>query len=90
MPKTYKDVKNMVKELNLGYEKIDTCENDCMLYYKEDADKLRCDICGVDRYKKQKDIKKPLIAKKILRYFLLTPRLKRLFMSKHTAQYMRW
>ncbi|KAL8124816.1 hypothetical protein AgCh_012462 [Apium graveolens] len=90
LPKTYKEVKNMVKELNLGYEKIDACESDCMLYYKTDADKLCRDICGVDQYKKWKDIKSPLIAKKTLRYFPLTPKLKRLYMSKHTAEYMRW
>ena len=26
----------MVKELDMRYEKIDACHNDCMLFYKED------------------------------------------------------
>lgn len=30
--------KRMVNELGLGYEKIDTCPNHCMLYYKENID----------------------------------------------------
>ncbi|XP_074362218.1 uncharacterized protein LOC141702437 [Apium graveolens] len=90
LPKKYSEVKNMVTGPNMGYEKIDACENDCVLFYKTDADKLKCDICGADRYKKMKDEKKKPFAKKILRYFSLTPRLKRLYMSKHMAQYMRW
>ncbi|XP_074360755.1 uncharacterized protein LOC141701007 [Apium graveolens] len=90
LPKKYSEVKNMVIGLNMGYEKIDACENDCMLFYKTRTDKLKCDICGADIYKKMKDEKKKPIAKKILRYFSLTPRLKRLYMSKHTAEYMRW
>lgn len=60
-----------------------------MLYYKEDADKLRCDICGADWYKERKDIKKSLIVKKILRYFPFAPRFK-LIHVKHKIQYIRW
>ncbi|XP_074324318.1 uncharacterized protein LOC141661233 [Apium graveolens] len=92
LPETYQNVKNKVRGLHLKYEKIDACENDCMLFYKEDADqdKLVSDICGADRYKVQKNPKKARVAKKVLRYFPLTPRLQRLFMSKHTTEYMRW
>ncbi|KAL8116598.1 hypothetical protein AgCh_022944 [Apium graveolens] len=67
LPKKYSEVKNMVSGLNMGYEKIDAYENDCMLFYKTRADKLKCDICGADIYKKMKDEKKKPIAKKILR-----------------------
>ncbi|XP_074352460.1 uncharacterized protein LOC141691589 [Apium graveolens] len=67
LPEKYSEVKNMVSGLNMGYEKIDACENDCMLFYKTDADKLKCDICGADKYKNMKDEKKKPIAKKILR-----------------------
>ena len=28
--------KKMMKRLDMRYEKIDTCYNDCMLFYKED------------------------------------------------------
>lgn len=46
LPETYQTVKNMVRRLHLKYEKIDACENDYMLFYKEYADpeKLVCDI----------------------------------------------
>ncbi|XP_074341888.1 uncharacterized protein LOC141679284 [Apium graveolens] len=35
LPETYYDVKKMISALNMGYEKIDACENDCMVFYKE-------------------------------------------------------
>ncbi|XP_074326699.1 uncharacterized protein LOC141664646 [Apium graveolens] len=31
LPETYYDVKKMISGLNMGYEKIDACENDCMV-----------------------------------------------------------
>ncbi|KAL8117927.1 hypothetical protein AgCh_015714 [Apium graveolens] len=38
LPFNYYGVKKMVKKLNLGYEKIHVCENDCMLFYGDDKD----------------------------------------------------
>ncbi|XP_074378214.1 uncharacterized protein LOC141719736 [Apium graveolens] len=35
LPETYYDVKKMISGLTMGYEKIDACETDCMLFYKE-------------------------------------------------------
>ncbi|XP_017234788.1 uncharacterized protein LOC108208774 [Daucus carota subsp. sativus] len=90
LPQTYYAVKNMLKGLNLGYEKIDACENDCMLFYKENSEKTRCDICNESRYKEPKDLNKKKISRKVLRYFPLTPRLQRLFMAGKTAKCMRW
>ena len=90
LPQTYYAVKNMLKGLNLGYEKIDACENDCMLFYKENSEKTRCDICNESRYKEPKDLNKKKISRKVLRYFPLTLRLQRLFMAGKTAKCMRW
>ena len=36
--------KKMVKELSMGYEKIDACRNDYILFYKEDQLKSSCDV----------------------------------------------
>ena len=91
LPESYYDVKKMVKRLNLGYEKIDACENDCMLYYGDvNKDKRSCDICGTSRYREQRKKKGKDVPRKILRYFPIAPRLQRLFMSTHTAEDMRW
>ncbi|XP_074337044.1 uncharacterized protein LOC141674221 [Apium graveolens] len=90
LPMRYYDVKKLVSGLSMGYKKIDACVNDCMLFYKENSEKTYCDICDEGRYKAQKDSMKKLIPKKILRYFPLTLRLQRLFMSEKTAKCMTW
>ena len=43
--------KKIVKELGMGYEKIDTYCNDCMLFYKKDQLKSSYDIYGKSRFK---------------------------------------
>ena len=58
LPEDYYAVRKMIRGLNMGYEKIDACENDCMLFYKENSNKTHCDICNESRYKEQKDPKK--------------------------------
>lgn len=91
LPPNYYEVKKLVKGLNLGYDKIDACENDCMLYYGENKYKTKCDMCRRSRYKTTKCQEKVKnVSKKILRYFPLMPRLQQLFMSSHTSKSMRW
>jgi hypothetical protein len=76
------DAKKFMRSLGLGYEKYDVCPNYCMLYYGVDAMKINCDFCGSSRYKPRNPTSKGSNkVKKQLRYFPLTPRLQRLFMS---------
>ena len=84
--------KKMVAKLGLGYEKIDACVNNCILYYKENAEKVSCSVCGHPRYKpklssfhREKDK-----SYKVLHYLPLTPRLQRLYMSQKTSNHMTW
>jgi hypothetical protein len=51
LPLTNYEMKKIMKGLRVEYEKIDLCENDCMLFYGDDKDKIVCDICGKDRYR---------------------------------------
>ncbi|XP_035843728.1 uncharacterized protein LOC110929331 isoform X4 [Helianthus annuus] len=102
IPKSLYDLRKIIRELGLSYDKIDACPNDCMLYWKENSKKTECDICHTSRYKANendpddeltipdtdKKIKK--IGAKVLRHFPLIPRLQRLFMSSKTAASMRW
>ncbi|KAL8116751.1 hypothetical protein AgCh_023056 [Apium graveolens] len=93
LPDNYYYCKKMVKKLGLGYQKIDACLNDCMLFYKENEKITKCTICGHDRYKPNKEgviTKKSSIPFKILRYFPITDRLKRLYTSTRTAEHMSW
>ncbi|XP_072060350.1 uncharacterized protein [Arachis hypogaea] len=47
-----------------------------------------CKYCGISRWSPKKKKKKQAV--KVLRYFPLKPRLKRLYMSSKTAEHMQW
>ncbi|XP_052185250.1 uncharacterized protein LOC127796886 [Diospyros lotus] len=89
LPNSYYEAKKIIQDLGLSYKKIDACVNNCMLYWKRDEKSDFCSICGASRWRNDNcngEIKvgrngkrKPV---KILQYFLLMPRLQRLFMSK--------
>ncbi|XP_021853263.2 uncharacterized protein [Spinacia oleracea] len=98
---SYYEGKKIVNDLGLGYEKIDACPNNCILYWGVFADKDGCHVCHTSRWKtvKEKEDNKSEKGKKIckkgepakvMRYFSLIPRLKRLYMSSKTAKDMRW
>ena len=70
-------------EFNLGYEKIDACVNDCCLFRKEYEHFEKCPKCKTSRWMLNNRTKKPKkgVSTKVLRYFPIIPRLKRMFMS---------
>ena len=87
LPDNYYFCKKMVKKLGLGYQKIDACPNDCMLFYKENEHKTKCTLCSHDQFKPNKEgltTKKTNIPFKILRYFPITHRLKRLYVFQNS------
>jgi hypothetical protein len=65
-----------------------------MLFWKEHANEKKCLECGQSRFIKvvTQDGEKVMmeVAQKQLHYFSITPRLKRLFISKKTMRHMRW
>ena len=73
--------KSMMKPLGLGYQKINMCPDFYMLYYLENAEMIECMTCGHSHYKPITGKGKTLVAYKNLRYFPITSRLQRLFMS---------
>jgi hypothetical protein len=44
--------KKIVSGLRMNYEKIDACEKNCMLFWKEHKDNTECMYCGRSRYVK--------------------------------------
>nr|XP_017233132.1 PREDICTED: uncharacterized protein LOC108207183 [Daucus carota subsp. sativus] len=90
LPSNYYAVKKIVKKLSLGYEKIHACENDCMLFYGDDKDLENCKYCNLSRYKAATHAGNNTIPRKVLRYFKITPRLQRLYMSTRTAEHMKY
>ncbi|XP_042404102.1 uncharacterized protein LOC121993927 [Zingiber officinale] len=89
LPGSHYEAKRKLGELGLGYESIHVCENDCALFWRENVGLENCPICGMSRWV-DKNMKGRKIPKKVMRYFPLTPRLKRLYSSRHTARDMRW
>jgi len=88
LPRSYNEAKNLLCELGLGYESIHVCENNCVLFWKSDANLDQCPVCEESRWKDPNGKKR--VARKVLHYFPLKPRLQRLFMSKETAENTQW
>jgi hypothetical protein len=86
--------KKLLSALGMEYKKIDACKDNCMLFYKEHKDEMKCLKHGKSRFIEaiNEDGEKVAtkVAHKQLRYMPLTPRMKWLFLSKKTARHMRW
>jgi len=88
-PESYYEMKKLTKALGLPVLKIDVCEDNYMLFWKEDKDLVVCRFCGKDRYHQNhgKGKKRP---KQRMFYMPITERLKRLYQLEETAAQMRW
>ncbi|XP_042952270.1 uncharacterized protein LOC122289358 [Carya illinoinensis] len=88
-PDSYNEARRLQRGLGFTYTKIHVCPNDCALFWKDNADKDACPKCNASRWASSTTNQKRL-SQKVLRYFPLKPRLQRLFISRKTAQAMRW
>ena len=97
LPETTYEAKKVVCPLGLQAQKILACPNDCILYRDEYVNLDSCSACNACWYKIPRDdpgdvevmrIKKREPAK-VMWYFPLIPRLKRLFKNKTNAKLMR-
>ncbi|GJU43730.1 hypothetical protein Tco_1200996 [Tanacetum coccineum] len=90
LPLSYYAIKKTFKTIRLGYESIHACEYDCCLFRGDDNKDLDlCPVCNTSRWKDSNTPRKK-VPKKVLRYFLIIPRLQRLYKSSHTAKEMIW
>ncbi|GJX30536.1 gag-pol polyprotein [Tanacetum coccineum] len=90
LPPSYYAIKKTFKTIGLGYESIHACEHDCCLFRGDDNKDLDlCPVCNTSRWKGSNTPGKE-VPKKVLRYFLIIPRLQRLYKSSHTAKEMIW
>ncbi|XP_071695093.1 uncharacterized protein [Rutidosis leptorrhynchoides] len=89
IPSSYYEAKKTMRNIGLGYESIHVCKYDCCLFWKEHANDETCHVCGVSRWK-DKDTSGKKVPHKVMRYFPLTPRLRRLYKSRFTANHMTW
>ncbi|XP_057809998.1 uncharacterized protein LOC131024507 [Salvia miltiorrhiza] len=94
VPDDFYSMKKLLHGMGLPVVEIDCCISNCMIYWREDIELVRCKVCGQHRFKSNNresssQQKKQVAFKKML-YFPLTPRLQRLYASKATAENMRW
>jgi hypothetical protein len=77
----------------MNYEKIDVCERNYMLFWKEHKDNTECMHYGRSRYVKVinedgASVSTQVVVKQ-LHYMPITPRLKQLYLSEETMKHMR-
>ncbi|XP_010518611.1 PREDICTED: uncharacterized protein LOC104793884 [Camelina sativa] len=87
-PGTYYEIQKLVAGLGLPYQMIDVCEDNCMIYWREDEDRTRCRFCQKPRY--QETSGRVPVPYKRMWYLPITERLKQLYQSERTAGPMRW
>jgi hypothetical protein len=75
IPKNFYHSKKLLEGLGMPYHKIDVCDKNCMLYYKDNKDKDKCDICRTSRYMDGSS----KVPRKVLRYLPIIDRLQRLY-----------
>ncbi|CAA7017613.1 unnamed protein product [Microthlaspi erraticum] len=86
------DVKKFLRSFDMGYQKIHPCVNDCCLFRKRFEKLDSCPKCNASRWKinmRTGKVKKG-VPQKVLRYFPIIPRLKRMFRSEETAKNLLW
>ena len=76
-----------MKDLAPSYNSIHVCPNNCILFRGDYADMDNCPECQASRWKYPERMKSTV---KVLRYFPLAPRPKRLFASRKRAENMQW
>jgi hypothetical protein len=94
IPKDLYQSKKIVADLGMNYDKIDVCERNYMLFWKEHKDDTECMHYGWSRYVKVVNEDGAFVTRKVavkqLCYIPITLRLKRLYLSEETAKQMRW
>ncbi|XP_023772644.2 uncharacterized protein LOC111921298 [Lactuca sativa] len=89
IPASHYEAKKKLRKIGLGYQSIHTCKNDCALFWKENGSMQNCPICKESRWV-DTTTKGKKVPQKVLRYFPLTPRLRRMYSSRFTAKDMSW
>ncbi|KAM0893013.1 hypothetical protein ACQ4PT_025374 [Festuca glaucescens] len=98
LPAIFSESKKLLSSLGMPYEKIDACVNGCMLFRKENKDKSVCDYCNEPRYvqtnsqenSEDSETRSRPIARKVLRYLPIIPRIQRLYLVEESAKQMQY
>jgi len=83
-PSRMYEAKKMLSSIGMSYEKIHACPNDCILFQNEYASLDKCHKCRALRYKKNSA---PI---KVVWYFPIIPRFRRMYRNAQDAKNLRW
>ncbi|XP_074337647.1 uncharacterized protein LOC141674843 [Apium graveolens] len=91
IPSSFNEAKKTLCALEMGYDKIHECPNNCLLYRDDlDEDETTYRVCKASRWKlNKKGDELEGVPAKVLWYFPLIPRLRNLFNTPHIAKDMR-
>ena len=78
---SYYDIKKLMRLLGLPYHKIDVCQDNCMLFWKDDAKEEMCKFCRKDRFRPIQKPGQKKIAYQQMFYLPIADRLQRLLQS---------
>ncbi|XP_074341881.1 uncharacterized protein LOC141679277 [Apium graveolens] len=85
------EAKKTLSNLGLEYTKFHACPNECVLYRGVNETASECPKCKLSRWKVGKDGRERYkIPAKVMWYFPIIPRFKRMFKSSSTAELLTW
>ena len=87
---SYYETKKLMRSLGLPFHKIDVCQDNCMLFWKDAENEETCRFCKKDRFRPTKRLGRKRVAYRQMFYLPISDRFKRLYQSKSTAVHMRW
>lgn len=91
LPPNAYEAKKTLSDLGLEYIKVHSYPNDCILYRGIHSDASQCPHCKLSRWKVRKNGQLRVnVPAKVMWYFPIIPRFKRLFKSPSTAELMTW
>ncbi|XP_010424360.1 PREDICTED: uncharacterized protein LOC104709444 [Camelina sativa] len=92
LPTSTYAMNKFLKVFGFGYENIHACKNDCILYRKQYKDMTSCPRCSASRWEMDKHTseKKTGIPAKVLKYFPIKDRFRRMYRSKRMAEDLCW
>ncbi|KAK7266896.1 hypothetical protein RIF29_19556 [Crotalaria pallida] len=82
--RTY-EAKQVIRSTGMGYKKIHTCRNDCILFWKEYESLTVCPKCNESRYKKEDST-----PANVLWYFPVKERFRRMYSSAIDSKNLTW
>jgi hypothetical protein len=86
LPRTYRGLNAIMKDIGMDYQTIDACPNDHIVYYGQHASKTECLQCLISRYRTNQVTKR--VSQKVLRHIPIIPRFQQLFKCESIAQFM--